>query len=174
MRWHQPCSLAACYRGLPLAACAWHAGAETKTAVALPTLGHCSHPMLLFRWQGMGRCCALHPSWNRCVLVWSASSVSCLQVLGRPCRRNPFLDRISNPILGSSTRASFVGRQQVASGFSRTKIARIAETGEMVGAHFLLMCYCGRSKLWAAQDTQSPELRAPHFMLLRAHRLLFW
>ena len=23
------------------------------------------------------------------------------------------------------------------------------------------MCYCGRSKLWAAQDTQSPALRAP-------------
>ena len=23
------------------------------------------------------------------------------------------------------------------------------------------MCYCGRSKLWAAQGTQSPELRAP-------------
>lgn len=32
------------------------------------------------------------------------------------------------------------------------------------------MCYCGRSKLWAAQDTQSPELRAPHLMLLHAHR----
>ena len=60
--------------------------------------------------------------------------------LGRPCRRNQFLDRISNPILGSSTRASFAGRQQVASGFSPTRIAMMAETGEMVGASFLSIC----------------------------------
>ena len=60
--------------------------------------------------------------------------------LGRPCRRNQFLDRISNPILGSSTRASFAGRQQVASGFSQTRIAMMAETGEMVGASFLSIC----------------------------------
>ena len=61
-------------------------------------------------------------------------------LLGRPCRRNQFLDRISNPILGSSTRASFAGRQQVASGFSQTRIAMMAETGEMVGASFLSIC----------------------------------
>ena len=61
-------------------------------------------------------------------------------VLGRPCRRNQFLDRISNPILGSSTRASFAGRQQVASGFSQTRIAMMAETAEMVGASFLSIC----------------------------------
>ena len=61
-------------------------------------------------------------------------------MLGRPCRRNQFLDRISNPILGSSTRASFAGRQQVASGFSQTRIAMMAETGEMVGASFLSIC----------------------------------
>ena len=60
--------------------------------------------------------------------------------LGRPCRRNQFLDRISNPILGSSTRGSFAGRQQVASGFSQTRIAMMAETGEMVGASFLSIC----------------------------------
>ena len=60
--------------------------------------------------------------------------------LGRPCRRNQFFDRISNPILGSSTRASFAGRQQVASGFSQTRIAMMAETGEMVGASFLSIC----------------------------------
>ena len=63
--------------------------------------------------------------------------------LGRPCRRNQFLDRISNPILGSSTRASFAGRQQVASGFSQTRIAMMAETGEMVGASFLSICVTG-------------------------------
>ena len=44
------------------------------------------------------------------------------------------------PILGSSTRASFAGRQQVASGFSQTRIAMMAETGEMVGASFLSIC----------------------------------
>ena len=65
---------------------------------------------------------------------------NCKILLGRPCRRNQFLDRISNPILGSSTRASFAGRQQVASGFSQTRIAMMAETGEMVGASFLSIC----------------------------------
>ena len=60
--------------------------------------------------------------------------------LGRLCRRNQFLDRISNPILGSSTRASFAGRQQVASSFSQTRIAMMAETGEMVEASFLSIC----------------------------------
>ena len=80
------------------------------------------------------------------VYVWTCSAVSPhnnpseFLVLGRPCRRNQFLDRISNSILGSSTRASFAGRQQVASSFSQTRIAMMVETGEMVGASFLSIC----------------------------------
>ena len=79
--------------------------------------------------------------------------------LERLCQRNQFLDRISNPILRSSTRASFAGRQQVASSFSQTRIAMMTETGEMVevSSRYVL--------LWAQQaldrpGTQSPELRA--------------
>ena len=101
------------------------------------------------------------PSWcrnlGRCCLTPPGSRT---EVLGRPCRRNQFLDQISNSILGSSTRASFAGRQQVASSFSQTRIAIMAKTGEMVGASFLSICVTGR-RLWAAQGTQSPELRAP-------------
>ena len=40
----------------------------------------------------------------------------------------------------ASINSIFVGRQQVASSFSGTRIARIAETGEMVGASFLSIC----------------------------------
>ena len=47
-------------------------------------------------------------------------------ILGRSCRRNLFLDHFK-PVLESSTRASFVGRQQVEASFSGT-IALLTST----------------------------------------------
>ena len=95
-------------------------------------------------------------------------------VLGRPCRRNQFLDRISNPILGSSTRASFAGRQQVASGFSQTRIAMMAETGEMVGASFLSICVTVGAASFGPPKARNLLSSALPFNVVARAPLFFW
>ena len=94
--------------------------------------------------------------------------------LGRPCRRNQFLDRISNPILGSSTRASFGGRQQVASGFSQTRIAMMAETGEMVGASFLSICVTVGAASFGPPKARNLLSSALPFNVVARAPLFFW
>ena len=63
-----------------------------------------------------------------------------IALTGEVLSAKPIFGSDLDPILGSSTRASFAGRQQVASSFSQTRIAMMAETGEMVGASFLSIC----------------------------------
>ena len=91
--------------------------------------------------------------------------------LGRPCWRNQFLDRISNPILGSSTRASFAGRQQVA---SQTRIAMVAETGEMVGASFLSICVTVGAASFGPPKARNLLSSALPFNVVARAPLFFW
>ena len=63
---------------------------------------------------------------------------------------------------GSSIRASFLGRQPVACGFSGARIATIAETSESCRSEFPLdMCYCERRKFWVPQCNCATEKVTP-------------